>query len=398
MLKLAVMTEAEIATLLAHDERHPFGAVVPLIAQTSLFTFESFEAMAAAGTPPGGSAIYSRGNNPTVRLFEEKMARLEGGGAARAFSSGMAAISTAVMSRLRAGDRVVCVCYVYPDAFKLFTRLLARFGVETQFVDGSDMSAVAAALPGSALLYLESPTSHLFELQDLSALTALAREHGVFTIMDNSWATPLFQQPLAHGVDMVVHSASKFLGGHSDVVAGVVVGREDDVRSLDGLEYLVLGGKLSPIEAWLLLRGLRTLVPRMRQHHVSALAIAKRLVSHPLVTRVYYPFLDDHRQAALARKYLSGAPGPLSFELSGDVAAVRYFVNSLKVFRIGVSWGGHESLVYPAALAHLQPGDTPVRRFAIPEMLVRLHVGLEDVEALWRDLDQALAVAGDAAH
>ena len=379
-------------TILAHDGPQPLGAVVPPIFQSSLFAFESVEAFEAGMASLGETQpLYSRGHNPTVQAFERKVAELEGAGAARAFSSGMAAISAALFSQMRAGDRVVCVQHVYPDAFKLLTQLGPQQGWTVDFVDGRDLDAVARALPGARVLYLESPTSQTFQLQDLPALAALARQHGVYSIIDNSWATPLFQRPLADGIDLVVHSASKYLGGHSDTVAGVLVGSVEDVRRINGLAYAVLGAKLSPFEGFLLLRGLRTLHLRLPAHMHAALEIARRLEPHPEVRRVHHPGLDSHPQRSLAARSLSGTTGLFSFELDRDDAGLRRFVNALRYFRIGVSWGGHESLVFPALVAHQHPGDlNPYTRFGISRQLIRLHVGLEDVEDLWSDLQRAL--------
>jgi cystathionine beta-lyase/cystathionine gamma-synthase len=379
------------------SSEHPrsFGAVVPPIYQTSLFTFESFEEMEATFEDRGvlGHPFYSRGNNPTVQVFEEKMAALERGEKARAFSSGMAAISTAILSRCAAGSRVVCVEHVYPDAFKLLTQLAPRYGVEVEFVDGRDLQAIERALPGATVLYLESPSSTVFHLQDLPAVTALAKAHGVFTIIDNSWATPLFQRPLELGVDMVVHSASKYLGGHSDTVAGVLVGRAADVDAINRLEYNTLGGKLSPFEGWLLLRGLRTLPLRMAAHQASTLEITKRLEAHKKVGRINYPGLKSFAQTDLAAQ-LEGKCGLFSFELNADREGIKRFVNALEYFKLGVSWGGHESLVFPITLGLLSRGPlNPYHRFGVPENTIRLHVGLEHVEDLWSDLERALALA-----
>jgi cystathionine beta-lyase/cystathionine gamma-synthase len=384
----------KIATILTHDGKYPFGAVVPPIYQSSLFTFESFEEMEDSFNSMGldGHPFYSRGNNPSVQVFEEKVALLESGEAARAFSSGMAAISTAILSRCSAGSRVVCVECVYPDAFKFLTQLAPRYGVVTEFVDGRDLSAIANALVGATVLYLESPTSMTFQLQDLSAIAVLAKQHGVFTIIDNSWATPIFQRPLELGIDMVVHSASKYLGGHSDTVAGIIVGRHKDLEAINRLEYSVLGGKLSPFEGWLLVRGLRTLHLRLEAHRVSALKIATLLEQHQKVLQVNYPGLSSFPQADLAVK-LGGTSGLLSFLLDADREGIKRFVNHLEFFKLGVSWGGHESLVFPIALGLLNRGAlNPYDRFGIPENMVRIHVGLEDTSDLWADLEAALAM------
>ncbi|GAA2845272.1 cystathionine beta-lyase/cystathionine gamma-synthase [Aminobacter aminovorans] len=380
---------AEAATLLAHDEPFPGGAVVPPIYQTSLFTFDSYADMADVFAGRSTKPIYSRGNNPTVMEFESKIAALEGAEAARGFSSGMAAISSTVLAFVGSGERIVAVRNCYGDAYRLFERLLPHLGIKVDYVDGSDPEAVAAALPGAAMLYLESPTSMMFELQELEALTAMARARGIVSVIDNSWATPLFQKPILHGVDIVMHSASKYLGGHSDTVAGVVAGSAEHIRRINERTYPYLGAKLSPFEAWLLLRGLRTLPLRLPHHMKSALVIAERLKGHAHVERVNHPAFSNHP----GKKTLSGYSGLFSFEVTDDID-VPAFTDALKLFRIGVSWGGHESLVVPA-LASLQqtPDANSIGRFGVSPRTIRLNVGLENVEDLWADVSRAFGEA-----
>ena len=376
---------AEAATLLAHDDSFDSGAVVPPIYQTSLFTFGSYAEMADTFAGKRRQPIYSRGDNPTVMEFEKRVAALEGAEAARGFASGMAAISATVLAFVGAGDRIVAVRNCYGDAYRLFERLLPRLNIKVDYVDGSDPDAVAAALPGAKLLYLESPTSMMFELQDLPHLTRLAREHGIVTTIDNSWATPVFQKPIAHGVDLVLHSASKYLGGHSDTVAGVVAGSADHIRRINEQTYSYLGGKLSPFDAWLLLRGLRTLPLRLPHHMKSGLTIAERLKAHGKVERVNHPVYSNHPGKAT----LAGYTGLFSFEVTDDVD-IPAFVDALTYFRIGVSWGGHESLVVPAKASLEQtPGVNSMARFGVSPRTIRVNIGLEDVEDLWSDIAQA---------
>ena len=380
---------ARAATLLAHDEDLPFDPVVPPIYQTSLFTFRSYAEMQDAFAGRTQRPMYSRGNNPTVMALESRIAALEGAEACRAFSSGMAAISAAVLAFVDTGQRIVAVNHCYGDAYRLFERLLPPLGITVTYVDGSDPDAVAAALPGAAMLYLESPTSMVFDLQELPRLAALARAHGAISVIDNSWATPLYQQPIAHGIDLVLHSASKYIGGHSDVVAGVLSGSAAHIGTVNTRAYPVLGAKLSPFEAWLLLRGLRTLSIRLPRHERSALTLAGRLRDHPRVTRVHHPAFSNHP----GRATLHGTTGLFSFEADGAVDIPR-FVDALRLFRLGVSWGGHESLVVPAMASLRQtPGVNSMAKFGVTERLVRLNVGLEDADDLWTDLERAFAAA-----
>ena len=380
----------EAATILAHDPPFAEGAVVPPIYQTSLFTFASYEQMRATFAGATGRSVYSRVGNPTTAVFEDKLARLEGAEAARAFASGMAAISGAVLSQVRSGDRLVCVRHVYPDAYRFFELLLPRMGVRVDYVDGSDAEAVGRALVGARVLYLESPSSWVFEVQDIARLSAMARREGAITIVDNSWASPIFQQPLAHGAGLVLHSASKYLGGHSDTVAGVVAGSAELIGTINRIVLPYLGAKLSPFEGWLLVRGLRTLELRMRAHERSAIAIAEAMRAHPAIMRVLHPTLDgtvDGRQ-------LTGSSGLFSIELAGGIDVPR-FCDALRLFKMGVSWGGHESLVMPAAVVHEQAaaGPNSAIDFGVGPRIVRLHVGLEATSDLIDDLTRALAAA-----
>jgi cystathionine beta-lyase/cystathionine gamma-synthase len=366
-----------------------FNAVSPPIFQTSLFTYDSYEAMEDVFAGRTRNYIYSRGDNPTVREFELLVARLEGAEDGRAFSSGTAAITSTILSHVEAGDRVVAVRHLYNDVYRLLVKLLARLGVAVDFVDPADHDEVRKALSGAKLLYLENPTSFVFELQDIAALSAMAKEAGVTTVIDNSWATPLFQKPIQHGVDIVIHAASKYLGGHSDTVAGVVVGSKEAIARINSISYPYVGAKLSPFEAWLLLRGMRTLRVRLKEHERSGLLLAGRLKEHSAIARVRHPAFQEHP----GRATLTGYAGLFAFDLNPDIDVAR-FVNSLRDIRLGVSWGGPETLVVPAKVA-LQIPDrmTSFIRFGVSEQTVRFAVGLEEPELLWSDLQQALHAA-----
>ena len=381
-------TQPSIDTLLVHDERHSKGAVAPPIYQTSLFTFDSYQAMVDRFRGETDHAVYSRIDNPTVSVLLEKMCQLEGGEKALAFSSGIAAISNAILGLVKAGDRVVCVKHCYPDTYRLLKLICARFGVTTDFVDGTDLLAIENALPGTKLLFLESPTTLLFEEQDLSRIAALAKAADVITIIDNSWATPIFQQPLKCGIDLVVHSASKYISGHSDTVAGLLVGNGALIDKLVNETTPYLGAKLSAQEASLLLRGLRTLPLRLQRHQESALMIAKRISDHPAVTAVHHPGLSPAPYSSL-----SGYGGLFSFEVDNSIN-IPAFCNLLELFRLGVSWGGYESLVMPAEVSINQAGSPSAAiDFGVSSRLIRLFVGLEDAEDLWQELHAALASA-----
>lgn len=380
---------AELARLIvAHDDEHAFQAVVPAIVQTSLFTFRNVAEMVETYAGRLRRDVYSRTTNPTVTAFEQKIAALEGADDAIGFASGMAAISGAVLALVKPGDRILCVRHVYPDAYRLFEGLLKSWGVTTTYVDGRDLAAVEQALPGSKILYLESPTSWTMEAHDVGALAALAKRHGVATLIDNSWATPVFQRPLTLGVDLVIHSASKYIGGHSDTVAGVVAGSAVMIDHIRRTICPYIGAKLAPFEAWLLLRGLRTLPLRVEAHGRSARAIAARLNEHPMVTAVHYPGL--HRPLPPG---LSGTTGLFSFEAHPSLD-IPVFCDALDNFKLGVSWGGHESLVVPALVTRVQAaGPNSAVDFGVPARMIRLYIGLEGTEALWADLAQAFDAA-----
>jgi len=321
-------------------------------------------------------------------MFEEMLAKLEGAEDAIGFASGMSAISSTVLSFVGPGDRIVAVRHLYPDAFRLFGTFFKRMNIEVTYVDGRDEEEVARALPGAKLLYLESPTSWVMETHDIAALAALARSHGVITTIDNSWASPIFQQPISLGVDLVLHSASKYLGGHSDVVAGVVAGSKELIGRIRAEAYPYLGGKLSPFDAWLLIRGLRTLPIRMKAHEQSALAVARRLQAHEAVETVCHPGLANQLAPGL-----TGTSGLFSF-IFRDGIDIRKFSDHLKLFRLGVSWGGHESLIVPGDVVLSQKAQpNSAVAFGISSRSVRLHVGLEGTEALWSDLEAAIAAA-----
>jgi cystathionine beta-lyase/cystathionine gamma-synthase len=380
---------ARARRLMAHDEAaHADQAVVPSIVQTSLFTFESFAEMSDTFSGKFSRNVYSRTTNPTVALFEKKLAALEHADDAIGFPSGMAAISGAVLAFVAPKDRIVCVRHVYPDAYRFFQTMLKKLEVSVDYVDGADLKAVDAALRGARLLYLESPTSWTMQAHDVGALAALAKRHGALSVIDNSWATPLFQRPLTLGVDMVVHSASKYIGGHSDTVAGVLAGRQELVAQVRRTVCPYIGAKLAPFEAWLLLRGLRTLPERILAHEASAFELARRLSAHPAVTRVHHPAL-----AGTLPPGLTGTTGLFSIEVNSAID-IPVFCDALQFFQMGVSWGGHESLVIPALVTRVQAaGPNSAVDFGVPPAMIRLNIGLEGTEALWSDLEQAFARA-----
>lgn len=378
-------------TLLTHDQRHEMGAVTTPIYQSSLFTFSDYDSMIARFRGESDQPLYSRVDNPTVKALQDKMAALEGGEACLAFGSGMAAISNAILSVVAPGKKVVCVNHVYPDTYRFLRGFCQRFGIVTEFVDGDDEAAIGAALSDASLLYLESPSSWVMSEQNLNQLGAMAREAGVVSMIDNSWASPIFQQPLLCGIDIVVHSASKYISGHSDVVAGLVIASQQHINNITRHISPYLGGKLSAHEASLLMRGLRTLPLRMKHHHQSALTIAEKLAEHPLVTDVCHPGLKSQSWSTLR-----GYSGLFAFEVAEQVD-IPQLCNALELFHMGVSWGGFESLVMPAISVINQASEfNSAVDFGVSPRLIRISVGLEETNDLWADLQQALASANRA--
>lgn len=371
-----------------HRERY-FNAVSPPVIQSSNFAFDSLESFRAAFADEFGAHLYTRGNNPTVEILRKKLAELERTEDALVFGSGSAAIAAAVLSQVQVGDHIVCVQNPYSWTATLMTSFLARFGVSHSFVDGTDTNAIREAIrPETRVLFLESPNTLTYNCQDLRACADICREHGLTSIIDNSYAGPIFQRPAEFGIDLICHSGTKYLNGHSDVVCGVVCGSEQQIRRIFSGEYQTLGAIISPHDAALVLRGLRTLELRMQRVHDSTGQIAERLEKHPGIRRVLWPLLPSFPQYELARRQMSGAGGLFSFELdTDDRTTAESFFDRLKRFALAVSWGGHESLIIPTVAFYGIPGraDSP-----LPVGFVRMYIGLEDPEWLWEDLVSAL--------
>ncbi|MFT4606053.1 MAG: cystathionine beta-lyase/cystathionine gamma-synthase [Rhodothermales bacterium] len=382
-------------TLLNLDPRHPYGAVAPPLHQTSTFGFESWEAIDAAFDDRTGTPIYTRQLNPTVQLAEAKLAALAKAEAARLFGSGMAAITAAILHCVRAGDHIITIKNVYgPASTFMASYLPQKTGVTTSFVAGEVGDFEAAWTDRTKLVYLESPSSAVFGLQDIEAISTMAHARGARVVVDNTWATPVFQKTLAMGADLEVHSASKYLCGHSDVVAGVVLGSKKDLAAISVNEGELLGAKMAPFEAWLLLRSLRTLTARLDRHQANTAQVVGFLDQHPGISHIRYPGHASFPQADLARRQMTGFTGLLGFRLATeDLAAAKRFFDSLKIFNRAVSWGGHDSLVYAPAISYAK--EHSPERFAemgISVGDIRISVGLEDPEDLIADLEQALAM------
>ena len=382
-------------TTLCHDSEQNYeGAVVPPIFQNSLFTFSDWETIDNAFDARQERFIYSRGKNPTVDFAEKKLAALAHADRAILFTSGMAAISAAILYCVKPDSHIITVKNVYgPTSNFMSNYLKEKLNIETTFISGESVEEFRENMrKNTVLIYLESPSSAVFSLQDLEAVALSAKANNIKTICDNTWATPLFQNTLDLGIDLEVHSVSKYLGGHSDLVAGVIMGKKQDMEALFSREYEWLGGKIAPFEAWLLIRSLRTLPIRMQQHQENAMKVAQFLEKHRQVALVRYPGLPSFSQYELGRKQMTGYSGLLSFQLkNNDINKVKAFYNALKMFHRGVSWGGFESLAYAPAISYLK--ELSPKQFAqmgISFGDIRISVGLEAAEDLIEDLEKAL--------
>jgi methionine-gamma-lyase len=382
-----------IESLLLHADRDGLdrGAVAPPIYQTSTFAFNDAAAMAYGAATPGFERFYTRYGNPNHAQVERVLAAIEGGEAAMVSASGMGAITSCAVAFTKTGDHVVAQRMIYDGTRSLLDGVLSRYGVEVTYVDQHDVAAFAGAMrPNTTLVMLESPSNPLLGITDIAAVVKLAHDRGAIVSVDNTVATPINQQPLALGADVVLHSATKYLGGHSDLIAGVAVATRALVDRMWEVHH-ILGATLGPFEAWLLLRGLRTLEMRVVRHNRNALRIAQYLDEHPKIARVYYPGLPSHPGHEVARAQMRGFGGLMSFEIEGDFDDAAAFIARLRLVHTAVSLGGVESLiVQPAAMWPWRKDDAEVRAIGVLPSMLRFSVGIERDDDLIADLEQAL--------
>ncbi len=366
--------------------------IAPPLVENVAFAFEDLETWRAVALHEAPGDIYSRNTNPTTRLLEEKVAALEGAESATSCATGMGAISTTLFALLSPGQRAVTVRDAYGATFLIFTQILPRFGVTCEVCDTNNLAALEASIgKGCDVLYLESPTNPMLKVLDLERWIGLAHRMGAIAIVDNTFATPINQNPIAFGADLVIHSATKFLGGHGDVLGGLVCGRKGLVGKIFRFREII-GSSLDAHSAWLLLRSLKTLGLRVARQNENALALARFLQKHPAVERVYYPGLESHPGHEIARRQMRGFGGVLSFELKGGMAAGARFLPRLKHAYLAANLGQVETIVGPAALtSHVELSAEERAASGVPEGLIRYAVGIEDLEDLQRDLETALA-------
>lgn len=376
------------STQLAHfgeDEKH-LGAVIPPIYQNSLFVFDTMEELHENmyRNPGGPPHHYSRVSNPTLELLESKVAHFEGGEACKVFAAGMTAVSMAILSAVKGGGHVVAVDGIYGPANAFLNTYLAKFGVECTMVDGRDTQQVIdACRENTTLIYLESPTSLTFRLQDIGEIAKFAREKGITTMIDSTYNTPIHMKPLEMGIDVVIHSLTKYYSGHSNATGGAVIGSKEYIQKLIKEEVILMGALLPPFQAWLFTQGSRTIKLRLKQHEIAGNKVAGWLEQQPEVKVVHHLGLDSYAQKDVFQKTMKGSSGLFSFEAkTREYAKVMDFCNRLQLFGRGISWGGFESLV---VASHVKPCD-----YQEPEWFIRLFCGLEDPEDLISDIQNAL--------
>ena len=380
----------------ASDLEKKNGPVATPIYQTSTFEVtDNDEQIRVTET----DRYYTRWGNPTNTVAEETVAAIEGVEAARTFASGMGAITTTILALLKAGDHIVTQRDVYGGVTKFFSQWLPRLGIETTFVDTTDYEQHARAIrPNTRMVYLESPTNPALRIVDMKKVSALAQQHGLISLIDSTFGTPINQHPAEYGIDLVMHSGTKYLSGHADLTCGVVAGRRELIEQIDETRK-TLGNCMDPHAAWLLIRGLKTLAVRVARQNENALRVAEFLEQHAKVRRVHYPFLKGHAQYAIARQQMNGGGGMVTFEVEGTGEDARRVSEAMRLFTLATSLGGVESLVsIPVLTSHAMISAEQREKMGVTEQMVRLSVGIESSEDLIADLERALEVVGATAR
>jgi methionine-gamma-lyase len=368
------------------------GSITTPIYQTANFGFTDLDSLKRVFADHSKGYFYTRYSNPTLEAIEKKLADVMGAQKALVFSSGMAALTTAILSLVSSGDHIVSAFDIYGGTVNFFVNVLPRYGVTVDLIETTDAGRLAESIrPNTKLIFFESPTNPLLKLMDIREVTKIGKKRGITTFMDNTFATPFNQRPIEMGIDLVMHSATKYLGGHSDLIGGVVAGGGKLMREVMSSRY-VFGGIPDPQSAWLLMRGVKTLKVRMEAHNQNGMQVAQFLENHPRVDRVYYPGLKSHPQHELAKNQMKGFGGMVSFEVTEGNDALDQFLTRLRICQLAVSLGGIESLICPPSLTtHRRLSKSERIRAGIKDNLLRLSVGIEDPQDLIDDLDQALS-------
>jgi methionine-gamma-lyase len=382
---------------LGEENENYFNAIAPPIIQTSNFSFPTVEAMRKAFQDEMGGYLYSRGLNPTVDILRKKLAALDGAEDALVFNSGAAAIFAGVLSNVKSGDHILSVHHPYSWALHMFDKILPRFGVTVTYADGTDTeSFLSKVQSNTTFIYLESPNSWWLDIQDLKAIANFAKPRGIVTMIDNSYCTPLYQKPIEMGIDLAMQTATKYIGGHSDLIAGAVLGKKVLMKRVRTLRTF-LGNMAGPWTGWLLMRSLETLKVRMTQQAENAGKVADFLAAHPKVEKVYYlgHLAENSKQYQIYKKQLSCAGAMVSFDIQGGEKEAFQFLDNLKLFHLAVSLGSTESLAeHPATMTHSDVSDEDRMQLGISEILIRLSIGVEHYEDLIWDIQQALDKVG----
>lgn len=384
---------AETLCIHAGKEKNAHGTLATPLYQSSTFVFDNAEQGAARFAGEEQGYIYTRLGNPTTRELELKMAALEGMADAAATATGMGAVAASTMAFLQHGDHLIASKAIYGCSFALFNHMFARYGIEVSFVDMTDHAAVEKALkPNTKMLFAETPINPNMVVLDLAFIANFCRSNKLISVIDNTFLTPLLQRPADFGIDIIVHSATKYLNGHGDVVAGIIVSDADTINTIKLTTLKDMGATISPHDAWLIIRGLKTLSVRLERHCSNALRVAEYLQQHPAISSVYYPGLPEHPGYRFIGNQMKAAGGVLAFEIKGSVDDGRFFINQCQLLSLAVSLGDAESLIqHPASMTH-SPYTAEERQMAgISDGLIRLSVGLEHVDDIIADLEQALA-------
>jgi len=389
----------KIDTLLMHggeSGNNAENALNPPIYQTSTFVFDDLEHVRKVMNFESDDYVYTRGNNPTLRLFENRMAVLEEGSGAVAFASGMAAVSSVLFSLLKPGDLVIGNKTLYGSTYNVIKNLFPQYGVHSKLVDLTNLNTLEEAIePNAKVIYFETPSNPNLDIIDIKKVSEIAGKKGIKVVVDNTFATPYFQKPLTLGADVVVHSATKYISGHGDAVGGVAIAKDIDYIHKLKFDYMCeFGGVMSPFNAWLLLRGLKTLGLRMRRHEENAMKLATYLEKQPKVKSVMYPGLSSFKGHRIAEAQMKGFGGMVSFEVQGGLEEAKKVVNNMKLAKLAVSLGDCETLVeLPAAMTHLGYPKEKLKEFGFTESMIRISVGLEDIDDILEDIDKALSFA-----
>jgi methionine-gamma-lyase len=388
--------EKQIETSMIHNQRNKSqeykGSLTTPIFQTSTFSFASAEEGARRFAGEEEGYIYTRLGNPTVKELEDRIATLERGDRGLAFASGMAAVSAVLIALTRAGDHVLCSNGLYGCTYGLLQMFEDKYDISHDFSYMDTEEDLRNKITAkTSCIFIETPINPTMKIIDLSMVARVAKDHSIPVVVDNTFSTPYLQRPLEHGCDVVLHSATKYIGGHGDVIAGLVVGKKEFMDDLAMSQQKDIGGVLSPFDAWLLLRGIKTLHVRMDRHSSNANAIADKLNQHPKVKKLYYPGFENHDSFSVVQKQMKTGGGVLAFELDGTKEEAQRFMNKLSLIQIAVSLGDAETLIqHPATMTHAVVPEEKRLEMGIGDSLIRLSVGLESVEDLWDDLEEAL--------